>query len=368
MADELLVVANTTTTGLASATRCSSTQTIASAALGTLVTLPPELRLLVFSHVVTADFRQLISFEGPHDALDSRQRSSAHHLSVLYASRALRQEAVESLMSDRVCKITIGLSISTTNFPLRDYLLQPGRQSEAVIFPTFTACKSLEIIVEIPYPRTAVDIATVRRNVRRVVALLNASGYALPRLHASLGGEHHESEMYTYNDYSMLLGPLSRLDNVRRGCVLCCSSPLTPGFVDPKCLQQCNLIEAAVTGDTEQRQKLLQQQCLFDIKLPLALYQDKEDLVIRFGSSKPQGHIGFDHAFNISQALQLLKAVTVGRPMLPWADDLDSTLTSKGGRASLQRSTVEGILGPYAVHEFLRWAAGHQTASNPYWQ
>ncbi|KAK5121444.1 hypothetical protein LTR85_005277 [Meristemomyces frigidus] len=336
--------------------------------LGTLATLPPEIRLQVFGLVTAPDFKQVFKFEGPHGELQPRAQHSSH-LSVLYASRAIRHEAIPSLMSDRVCKITIGLETFTTNFPLRDGLLGPTAwQGANVIFPTFTACKGLDIIVEIPYPRSAVSIGTVRNDVRYVVELLNSSEYALPPVHASLHGTHHDSEVYTYNDYAMMLGPLRRLQRAARGFVVSCSSPLTPGTVDPKCLQQCQLIEAAVAGDMHQSKELLRQQCLFDIKFSLALYQDKEDLKNRFAPSGASGTIGHGYAGNILRALQELKAVLPSSGLMPWAEGLEAAIVAKAGFAVLKRSAVEMMLGGPDICEFLRWASGHQTVRNPYWQ
>lgn len=340
-----------------------NTQMTTSLAHGTLAKLPKEIRLDIFNHLVTADYVQVFDFDEAHNVVE-RQSASSGHQAILYASQVFRQEAIPSLMTNRVCTITIGHSLCTANFPLHERVLESAQQGLSV---NFTTSEMLEIIVDIPYRRSATAMAAVRSNVRDVVALLNGCTFALPLVSASLRSTHPDSDSYTYNDYSMLLGPLRRLTSAGRGCIASCSSPLTPGLMDPECLLQCVLIKGAVKGIVKHQDELLQQQCLFDIKYGLACYQDEGDFNTRYGLGSARRMIGDDRAAIILNALRELRTMTFRSAVIPWARDMENVFTKKGGSTKLERSTVERILGRFAVHEFMRWASGHQTAKNPYW-
>ena len=339
--------------------------------LGRLGLLPPELRLQVYSYVLPDTYKQTFTFEGDHNRLDPY---SSRPLDILYTSKAIRHETTEALTSNSVCAISIDKDKFSTNFPFCDRFMSYFQRNNVV---KLAASKGLHITVEGPHSRSAPGLAHVRHNVRLVVNLLNAGDRNLPLPGASLNSKHHKSLTYTYNNYAMLLGPLARLANAKRGYNITCTSPLTPGFMDPKCLEQGNLI-AAATQDAVACAAYPVQQKMLDLKLALALQQDSQVIENMMNPGRPAQPIGFPCATKMLEAMEELAQLSergvslrdgaVAAGAQEWCVELHTMLTSKRGWAVLEPDWVKRILVAYPPRDYIWWSAGHQTLHNPFWQ
>lgn len=342
--------------------------------LGNLGTLPPELRFEVFSYLVPQDFRQTFEISGDEESVAPSFRQPAC-LAIFYTSKKLRDEASQAVMGGRACEFTITKTGYRTNFPFCDTLMSPQERNNVI---NMSVSKAVNFVPCIPHPRCAEDIAAVRRNVAKIVRYINRGERELPPVTASIFSALQRHLRLAYNDYAMLLGPLAGLSNVNRGVKISCSSPLTPGLVDSKCLEQCNLIETAMQDCHAFADLVLQQQAKIDIKLTIAMYYDPQPFAQTLGLALIIRPIGLQAARTLKEALHEVKklhafkisaspdAMVVDLPA--WMHEVYSKVCEFGDQTHIPEHLITTILGDRLRFEYLAWAAGHQTLINPYWQ
>lgn len=366
--------------------------------LGDLSKLPPELRLHIYSFVLPESFTQ--TFKANQDAegcmrlgyLSSTQYYGSAPIGLLYTSNTIRDEAVQAITVTQTWKVTIMGDLMLSNMPLFDPFLTPQQGGFTV-----PRCKDIHIAVKIPSPRTAPSFVEVRKTVEAFATMLNAADSILPSVTASLPSEHRATWVNTYNDFAMLLAPLGRLRNHPGAATVVCSSPLTPGMVDPASLQQCQLIEAAMQEPSDSQintLRLLLQQLFIDVKLELMFYANEVSLAAfatRYGESPRPVRLGsaraarlrrrlteLNHLLNTNEAqvTSIVKGASDyvhgsrHRVAFDGLSSLFSTVVNDGRHAIVSNEVLGRVVDAarYSPTDYSCWASGHLTARNPFWR
>jgi len=177
---------------------------------GDLGKLPKELRCEVYKYAFPRTFWQCYHTKRPGVTLLGMTHSSRLP-GILSASKAIRDEVLESAYYDRSLSVIIGTEVIAFNFPLLP-TLQAGQTLDSTQ-ARFPKSAELFIGIQIPSPRSPVD-AVLRDNIARIVALLNsiALNQSLPPIRVSFktNQETRNVEYYT-SDFGALLGPLADL-------------------------------------------------------------------------------------------------------------------------------------------------------------
>ena len=257
--------------------------------LGRFGKLPLELRREIFRLLLPASFRQVYAITKV--GLIYVRELSSPKPQFLQATKQLREEMLQSMVADGICKVRIDLATITTNSV--DLFWANNNSAHRKIFFKVPPCTLLEMSIVPPFPRTAEDFAQVRKNVQVFVETLNNSTCdIIPKMSVKL--EHQESGggfQCGVNDFAMLMGPFSRLKKQCRA-VMIYRTTWWYSFA-PKIEQQCNLIESAISGSHESKKLFTFQQRIIDIKLPLCLFEAEEKrLTFRaWPSSRPRGNM-----------------------------------------------------------------------------
>ncbi|KAK5730777.1 hypothetical protein LTR15_000715 [Elasticomyces elasticus] len=360
--------------------------------LGKLVKLPTELRLHIYSYVVPTAYQQTFSIDQDTGTLSLRRSPP---IGLLYTSHAIRNEAVNSLATTRTCKVTVSRGSIVSNVPLIDGVFGKSKRDGRKL--QFPLCKGIEIEAIIPDPRTAQGLLDVRKNVESLVWTLEESfDDAVPPITARLSSRIEIMSQFIHNDYAMLLGPLGQLTSIKSAQLKFFHAP---GFVDQASVQQCHLIEAAMTETSsigECTRRLMHQQIMIDIKLELALYHSasRNFLAAQFGLSADPVPVGVSRSTRLLRLLewlskllkddkeQALKAAALAVSfstiphaspryphLAPFLNQLHSMLQSTGGKTVLPSKLQADLLSLQWRHIslYLNWAEGIVTTTNPYW-
>lgn len=236
-------------------------------ALGNLNVLSPEMRSEIFKWLLPESFQQVYSITDT--GLVYAPHLSSPEPQFLFTSNALRNEMLQAQLADRACQVKISKGTVSTNF-----IPSPSRKQHMQADMTamrLPRCNMLEITIVPPSPRDLERFYKVRRNVQLFVNTLNYSGRDIsPPITIRL--EHQDKGVLCgYNDFAMLVGPLSRLQKPCRAVM----AYRTTGFHTfvPKIERRCDLIEAAIGGSREARKLLTFQQLMLDVKLPLCEFE-----------------------------------------------------------------------------------------------
>jgi hypothetical protein len=330
--------------------------------LGNLAILPPELRCQVYGYVLPEAFQQRFVIDNEHGTIAALNGKAAPSIGLLYASRAIRNEAEEGLTRNDVWKVNITEHSLASNMPLCDRIFTP----KIIISPT---CKSLDLTVAIPCPRTPAGLFALRIKVQIFVDWLNPQPKLPLQLAAGIHSKMHGLLEYTYNDYAMLMGPLGALSGVQK-------PRIEPFVAGRAAVEQCQLITAAMCKSTSDDGKKLarRQQLLIDVKLSLALYQDRKDLLARLafigGQKDDSASVTFGQrgaTVILDKINQLIDCTEADAEKENWK--LLKSHVSKGPGAVLPKELVRHLLDleHLPITEYMCWAEGIMTRYNPIW-
>ena len=345
------------TAGLKKAEMASSTLNT----LGDFDRLPPEVRLLIFDLLFPETFRQVYTVTDNGIVPDRRRSSNPCFLRV---SKQVHDEILQAMLTDTTCKVRIDLETITTNFIgsfRKIHYPHPGVTSFRL-----PACKMLDITIIPPSPRNTRDFVQTRKAVQQFVDIVNNSTCdilpkTLVRLeHQANGGGFRCG----YNDFAMLMGPLSKLQKPCRGGMIY----RTTGWYSfaPDIERQCDLIERAVAGSEEANMLFTYQQRMLDVKLPLCMFESNEQFQNRFNEHRQRAALDSKAAAAILGACCALYiwSKTHNKPRPDWLDTLSIELMA---RRTPSATLLGQIFEGYGMRDMGYWAAGLMTRINPFW-
>ena len=331
--------------------------------LGHLSRLPAEVRLLIFKSLLPDNFRQVYTVTDDGIAPDRQQNSPNPHF--LRVSKQVHDEIVQAMMTDATCKVRIESTKITTNFI--DCFRRAHSPQFGMTSFQLPACNMLDITIVPPFPRTTKEFVETRRNVQLFVEALNsATCDVLPKMSVRL--EHQRNGggfRCEYNDFAMLMGPLSKLQKRCRGVMIY----RTTGWYSfaAKIEKQCDLVEKAVTGSKEASKLFTFQQRMLDIKLPLCMFQSEEHFLNRFDSQRQRAALDPKTAAKVLGGCcgLFIWSKTQKEATPQWLGALkDELMARRAPSATLLEQVFEG----YDKGQLCNWAAGLMTPRNPFWK
>jgi hypothetical protein len=194
--------------------------------VGDLAKIPKELRYKVYKHTFPRTFWQCYHTKLPGITLLGMTHSSRLP-GIMSASEAVREEVIESAFCNKSLVVTVGSEVIAFNFPLIPSL-QAG-QTLDITQATIPVSAELFIGIQVPSPRSAVEMDAVRVNVGRVVDLLNAiaTKQNLPPIHVSFKTNQETANLQYYDsDFELLMGPLRSLRIANRNPDIKSKQPL----------------------------------------------------------------------------------------------------------------------------------------------
>jgi len=251
--------------------------------LGTLDRFPLEVRARIYEFA----FHRLLEqrfWQCYHTKRAGLTLLGATHSNTLpvicQLSTAICEEVFESVYREQASEIIIGTEVIVANFPLQ-VMIRPGQElsaAHAKIHPT----KELFIGIQFPAPRTIEGAAAVRRNLDRVVHILNsiAANQPLPPIRASFhtnAETRNRPHRYFRCDFEIYLGPLRNLRLPLRNPKLKPSQALTierlRNLKNDQREETCSLIERAVCQPSEDAKLLTYRQSVMDVYFEMATYE-----------------------------------------------------------------------------------------------
>ena len=337
-------------------------------ALGTLKTFPPEVRAAIFKRLLPEDFRQVFT------VVDSKivyaPLLSSPEPSFLSSSKEMRAEIVDVSMVDGTCTVEIDSERISTNFLATRWMIAPSpkmileRSQPDYLSFQLPTCKIFEIIIVPPFPRSTEEFLVARRNVELFVETLNNSkSDFIPKLSVRLQHQHNGGCRCGYNDFAMLMGPLSKLRKRCRAVMIY----RTTGFHTfvPDIEKQCDLIEQAVAGSPEAQKLLAYQQYMLEIKLPLSRI-DYPLSIPQWVQQQPRVVPDQSSAARVLRACHGLKdwCRAYGESRKHWLEPLKVEMEAGNTPSS---ELLEQIFEGHDRSVALWWAAGLATRVNPFW-
>lgn len=233
--------------------------------------LPPELRFKIYAYIVPVGLLQsywLDSVTKPNKIARSRRVNSIP--SLLRVSRKILDEATDSLLK-RHCKVSISQDRIVANSPLEAIVDAYRNPCQPITWEAkiqLSNCEKLSIVVEHPpSPRRVENFLQTRRVVDNVVGWLNSNSDLTPsHIEVKLAFDRQPDGFRgVWNDFAMLLGPLSKLDKPSAHAHVARPDARQ---LEVKIEQQCNGLEKILSNEFGEAKRVFEyQQTILDIRL-----------------------------------------------------------------------------------------------------
>jgi hypothetical protein len=251
--------------------------------LGALGKIPKELRCEIYKHSFPRTFWQCYHTKQTGLTLLDIMHSSKLP-GIFNASKAVREEVLDSVCHNKALKIIIGTDVVAANFPLLADM-QAGQTVDNAQ-ANLSAAAELSVGIQVPSPRCVMETAMVRVKVGRVVDLLNniASKQSLPTIRVSFKTNDETSQLQYYrSDFEVLIGPFSKLKITRVVPDIRIRQPLSIDRLRPYSSRDgrdetCDMIELVIRDLNANRVLLAYRQLMIDLGLELAAHRRRRSL------------------------------------------------------------------------------------------
>lgn len=332
--------------------------------------LPKELRLEIYDCTRPHEWQyayRVGTLSGP-----VKWTSNPYNLPPLFAaSKWIHNEAMGPVpQPSSVCRIHIEGAFIKTNSPMVN--LPNESQGTELIHDRdirLPPCRLLVLTIWPPSHRSAEDLIQTRRSVAKVANWLNVCDQeTLPSIHIKLGKIATESDAKCkYEDFVLLLGPLSRLQKLYTSAVV----SRGPGYakLDFKIESTCGLLERYLnTGSEVALKELTYQEAILDVRLQM--WYIRSNLQAPGDKSSNIGNLLYHIPRGSMEALRtatrrlqtLCTARDTYKPI--WLLELFNMIQSQAVSRREARNFVDKESGAESAR-FERWAAGQRSRFDP---
>lgn len=299
------------------------------------------------------------------------EHSATDPLPALFlTSTTICHEMIHSVMSGRTCNIWINAYFIHSDFLLHTPMepistgIRYARhlRKERLQLPL---CQKLRLNITLPSPRNAEDFLQIRRNVATAVSWFNAlENRTLPRMEVKLRLGPQDSDgsgvRCVYNDFAMLMGPLSKLIKPCTRAIVLRNTGWKSHNAEVE--RQSSLLENFLNGSADALKELTYQQSMLEVKLALCIG------TFRFYRRDRYVNLTAAKAAEISKAVATLRTwcEEYNESPPPWLDDLQNVC---GRKVTLEHDAfglVRRVLEGRKLWQFEQWAAGLTTSFSPF--
>lgn len=261
------------------------------------------------------------------------------------------------------------------NFPLQT-LATTWASSNATLFGEdavqVSLCQKLTINVESPSPRVAVKSYTARKTVDKIIGWLNSSSnLQFSRIDTALVFDvENIGAQLVWNDFAMLLGPLSKL---QPSFALARVDRPAGQLFDARIDRHCSHLEKLLKGGSPDAKRLVEyQQAILDVRLPISFIGSGLGLTPTYEVENPYDLLQLpdECCDNVNAGIKRLRTWCSTYNVAPpprWLHDLGNVIKDSKILKGAAEEVFEKVLGigPYPS-KFVHWMAGLATGFNPF--